>query len=139
MVCTLVQATQVRTSKTTHNNALLHTKCFLSVTYFTAWGEGVPKNRDYIFDTTRGKIIVPPLVKLRHVKVVVSTGRQHSRKKPGSGMHSSRYRIVRCFFPRENFFEKYIGGVWMACFVVAVVPDSVAVVCRPSASVRVGT
>ena len=58
-----------------------------------AWGEGVPKNREYIFDTrNKGKIIVPPVVKLRHTKVVVSG--QYPRKKPVSGMHSSRYRIV---------------------------------------------
>ena len=44
------------TSKTTHSDALLHTTCFLSVTYFMAWEEGVPKNREYIFDTkNRGK------------------------------------------------------------------------------------
>ena len=87
---------------------------------------------------TRGKIIVPHVVKLRHAKVVVSG--QYPRKKPVSGMHSSRYRIVWCFFPPRRFGEINIGGVWMACFVVAVVPDSVAVVgCLSSESGRVGT
>ena len=43
------------------------------------------------------------------------------------------------FFPREDSLEKYMGGAWMACLVVAVVPDSVAVVVRrSSASGRVG-
>ena len=81
----------------------------------------------------------PPVAKLRHAKAVVS--RQYPRKNPMSGMHSCRYRLVWCFFPREDALEKYIiGGVWMACFVVAVVPDSVAVVvCRSSASGRIGT
>ena len=41
---------------------------------------------------TRENIIVPPVVKLRHAKVVVS--RQYLREKPVSSMHSSRYRIV---------------------------------------------
>ena len=83
---------------------------------------------------TRGNIIVPPVVKLRHTKVVVS--RQYSRKKPVSGMHSSRYRIVLClYFPRRPF-----GEIWAVCFGVAVVPDSVAVVVRrSSASSRDGT
>ena len=52
-----------------------------------------------------------------------------------SGMHSSRIASYAfgVFFPEKT--------VWrMACFVVAVVPDSVAVtVCRSSASSRVGT
>ena len=53
----------------------------------------------------RGKIIVPPVVKLRHAKVVVS--RQYPRKKPVSGMHSSWYRIVWCLFSREDSLEKF--------------------------------
>ena len=81
----------------------------------------------------RGKIIVPP-VKLRHAKVVVS--RQYPRKKPVSGMHSSRYRIVWCFFSPRRLF----GEISAVCFAVAVVPDSIAVVvCWSSASGRVGT
>ena len=79
MVCTLVQAIQVRTSRTTpttHSDVLLHTKCFLSVTYFMAWSEGVP----YIFDTkNKGTRIVPPVVKLRHAKVVVKVDSIHGR------------------------------------------------------------
>ena len=56
---------------------------------------------------TRGKIIVSPVVKLRHAKVVVS--RKCPRKKPVSGMYSSRitsYAFI-VFFPREDFLEKY--------------------------------
>ena len=98
-----------------------------------AWREGVPKNREYIFDTkNKGKNNRSSCIKLRHAKVVVS--RQYPRKKPVSGMHSSRYRIVWCFFPEKKTLWINIGGVWMAGFVVAVVPDSVAVVvCRSSA------
>ena len=53
-------------------------------------------------------MIVPPAVKLRHAKFVVVSS-QYSRKKTVSGMHSSRYRIVRVwyFFPREDSLEKY--------------------------------
>ena len=49
-----------------------------------------------------------------------------------------RIALFGVFFPQEGSLEKC---VWMACFVVAVVPDSVAVrvVCRSSASGRVGT
>ena len=56
-------------------------------------------------------------------------------------MHSSRHRIGGCYFsPRKPFGEICRGGVWMACFVVAVILDSVAVaVYRSSASGRVGT
>ena len=84
---------------------------------------------------TRENLIVPPVVKLRHAKVVVS--RQYPRKKSVSGMYSSRYRIVWCFFPpRRLFGEISIGGVLYCCCV----PDSVAVVvCRSSASGRIGT
>ena len=56
---------------------------------------------------TRGKIIVPPVVKLRHAKGVVS--RQYPRKKPVSGMHSSRIASYAfgVFFSREDSLEKY--------------------------------
>ena len=114
MVCSLVQAIQVRTSKTTpttHSDVLLHTICFLSVTYFMARSKGVP----YIFETkTRGKIIVPPVVKLRHAKVVVS--RQYPRKKPVSGMHSSRIASYAfgAFFPEKSFWRN-IRGVLCCC------------------------
>ena len=82
---------------------------------------------------TSEKRIVPPVVKLRHAKVVVS--RHYPRKKPVIGMYSSRYRIVWCFFSLRLFGETYA-----VCFVVAVVPDSVAViVCRSSANGQVGT
>ena len=54
-----------------------------------------------------------------------------------SGMHSSRiasYAFVFFFFFPERILWR------MACFVVAVVSDAVAVIiCRPSASGRVGT
>ena len=55
----------------------------------------------------RGKIIVPPVVKLRHAKVVVS--RQYPRKKPVSGMHLSHIASYAfgVFFSREDFLEKY--------------------------------
>ena len=99
-----------------------------------AWSEGLP----YIFDTkNKGKIIVPPVVKLRHEKVVVS--RQYPRKKPVSGMHSSRIASYAFFFffPEKIFWRNIRGAV---SFIVAVVPESVAVViCRSSASGRVGT
>ena len=52
-----------------------------------------------------------------------------------SGMHSSRIAsyALGVFFSEKTLWR-------MACFVVAVVPDSIAVVvCRPSASGRVGT
>ena len=104
MVCTLVQAIQVRTSKatpTTHSDSLLHTICYLSVIYFMAWSEGAP----YIFDAkTGGIIIVPPVVKLCHAKVVVR--RQHPRKKTVNGIRSCRtasYAFM-CVFSREDFF-----------------------------------
>ena len=92
MVCTLVQVFLVRTSKTTRSEALFHTTCFLSVTHFMAWRE-VQQNTGNTFSTqkTKRKIIVLPVVKLRHAKVVV--GRQYPRKKPVKDMHSSRYRI----------------------------------------------
>ena len=50
-------------------------------------------------------MIVRPVVKLRHAKVVVS--RQYPRKKPVSGMHSSRIASYAfgVFFPREDFLE----------------------------------
>ena len=76
-----------------------------------------------------GCIIQVPVVKLRHAKVVVS--RQYPRKKPVVACIRPRIALFGVFFPREDsFLEKC---VWMACFVVAVV------VCRPSASGRVGT
>ena len=55
----------------------------------------------------RAKIIDPPVVKLRHAKVVVS--RQYSRKKPVSDMHSSGIASYAfgVFFSREDFLKKY--------------------------------
>ena len=80
-------------------------------------------------------IQVPPVVKLRHVKVVVS--RQYPRKKPVVACIRPRIALFGVFFPREDYLEKCM---WMACFVVAAVPDSVAVVvCRSSASGRADT
>ena len=57
---------------------------------------------------TRGKIVVPHVVKLRHVKVVVSG--QYPRKKPVSGMYSSRIALLAfdVLSPREVFLEKKI-------------------------------
>ena len=67
---------------------------------------------------TMERVIVPPVVKLRHAKVVVSR-QQYLRKKPMSGMHSSRtasYIRVWCYFSREGFLEKYTrGGVFYGC------------------------
>ena len=56
---------------------------------------------------TRGKIFPCPVVKLRHAKVIVI--RQYPRKKPVSGMHSSRIASYAfgVFFPREGVWEKY--------------------------------
>ena len=80
-------------------------------------------------------IQVPPVVKLRHAKVGVSI--QCPRKKPVVACIRPRIALFGDFFPRENSLEKCVG---ISCIVVAVVPDSVAVVvCRPSASGRVGT
>ena len=62
------------------------------MTYFMAWRESVLKNRECIFDTKNKRInIVPPVVKLRHAKVVVS--RQYTRKQPVSGIRV-RPRVV---------------------------------------------
>ena len=84
----------------------------------------------------RGDIIqVPPVVKLRHSKVVVS--RQYPRKKPVVACTRPGIALLFVFSSGEDSLEKC---VWMACFVVAVVPDSVAVVvCRSRPSGRVGT
>ena len=38
------RASNIGTYKTTHSDALLHTTCFLCVTYFMAREEGVPTN-----------------------------------------------------------------------------------------------
>ena len=62
---------------------------------------------------TRAKIIVSSDAKLRHAKVEVS--RQYPRKKPVSGMHSSRYRIVGCFFSPEKTLWRNIGGLLCCC------------------------
>ena len=83
-----------------------------------AWGE-VYQNTGNTFSTQKrgGKIIVPLVAKLRHAKVVIS--RQHPRKKPVSGMHSSRYRIVfLVFFSPEKTLPKKrnIGGVLCCCW-----------------------
>ena len=84
-------------------------------------------------------IQVPPVLKLRHAKVVVS--RQYPRKKPAVPCIRPGIALFGVFFsPRRLFGWRNIRGVWMACFYVAVVPDSVAVVvCRSSASGRFGT
>ena len=62
----------------------------------------------------RGKKFVPPVVRLRHAKVVVS--RQYPRKKPVRGMYSSRYRIVflGLFFLAKALWRN-IGGVLCCC------------------------
>ena len=87
---------------------------------------------------TREKIIVPSVVKLRHAKVVVS--RQYPRKKPVVACIRPGFALFGVFSPREDSLEKYRRCVDVACFVVAVVHASVAVVvCRSSASGRVGT
>ena len=82
-------------------------------------------------------IQVPPVVvKLRHAKVVASR-QQYPRKKTVVACIRPRIALFGVFFPREDPLEKC---VWMACFVVALVPDSVAVVvCRSSANSRIGT
>ena len=43
----ILRSRYVRVRSCAHSDALLHTKCFLSMTYFVAWSEGVP----YTFDT----------------------------------------------------------------------------------------
>ena len=63
---------------------------------------------------TGRKIIVPPVVKLRHAKVVVS--RQYPKKKTVSRMHLSRYHIVFwCFFSPEKTLWRNTGGVLCCC------------------------
>ena len=99
------------------------------MTYVLAWSGGVP----YIFDTKKGKnhrsscCYAAP-------RAGRSKSRQYSRKKPASGMHSS---CIASFAFGVLFPEK---TPWrMAYFVVAAVPDSVAItVCRPRASGCVG-
>ena len=143
MVCTLVQAMQVRTIKTTpttHSDALLHTICFWSVTYFMAWSKVVP----YVFDTK---------YKGNNIRSSCSWAAPHegrsnstvSTEEPVSGMHSSRVASyafgVLC--PREDFLNKYWPEIrrthsWRyklltVCFIVAVV------ICRSSARGRAGT
>ena len=63
---------------------------------------GVPEYRKYTFDTKMEIIIVPFVVKLRHAKAVGS--RQYQRKKPVSGMHSTRNRNVCSvfYFPEKT-------------------------------------
>ena len=79
-------------------------------------------------------IQVPPAVKLRHAKVVVN--RQYPLKNTVVACIRPRIALFGVFSPREDSMEKC---AWMACFVVAVVPASVAVVvCLSSASGRVG-
>ena len=118
-----------------HTAMLYYTQHAFCLTYFMAWGEGAPKTGNtFPTQKTRGKIIDPPVVKLRHAKVVLC--RQHPGKKPVRSMHSCRYRIVWCLFSTRRLLRE----IKAVCFVVAVVPDSVAVaVCRSSASGRVGT
>ena len=75
-----------------------------------AWGKVYQsKGNTFYTPKTKGKIIVPPVVKLRHGKVVVS--RQYPRKKPVSDMHSSRYRIVFLVF----FFPEKIPWKYRQC------------------------
>ena len=63
---------------------------------------------------TRGKIIVAPVVKLHHAKVVVS--RPYPRKNPVSGMHSSRIASYAFgVFSPEKTFWRNIGGVLFRC------------------------
>ena len=96
-----------------------------------AWSEGLP----YIFDTQKReeKIIVPPVLKLRHAEVVlVKDDSIYGRNSEWRAFVP--YRIVRvwCFFP-----EKTLGG-WRALLLLW--SDSGAViVCRSSASGCVGT
>ena len=86
---------------------LYYTQHVFCLTYFRGWGEGVPKNMEYIIDTKNkgNNIRSSHVLKLRHARVVVSI--QYPRKKPVSGMHSSRCRIVWCYFFREDSLEKY--------------------------------
>ena len=80
---------------------------------------------------------VPPVVKLRHSKMVVIVDSIHGSNQSVVACIRPHIALFGVFFPRKDPLEK---RVWMACFVVAVVLDSVAVVvCRSSASGRVGT
>ena len=81
-----------------------------------------------------GKIIVPPVVNLRHAKVVVNVNSIYGRNQRVTCTRPVSHHTRLVFlFPDKTLWR-------MACFVDDVVPDSVAViVCRPSASGRVGT
>ena len=91
---------------------LYYTACFLFYVcdIFDGMGGGCTKKQGIHFrhkEQGREKLIVPRVVKLRHANVLVS--RQYPRKKPVSGMHSSRYRTVCLvfFFPESESLEKY--------------------------------
>ena len=67
----------------------------------------------------------------------MAVGRQNTRKKPVVACTRPCIAFVDVCFPRKYCMGKC---VWMACFVVAVVPDPVAVVvCMSSDSGRDGT
>ena len=97
-----------------------------------AWG-GCTKKQVITFDTkNKGKIA--PVVKLRHAKVAVVDGIHGKNQWHTFAPVSHRLVFI---FPDKTIWRS-IGGV--ACFVVAVVPVSVAVVvCRSTGSGRVGT
>ena len=59
-------------------------------------------------------IQVPPVVKLRHAKVVVS--RQHPRKKPAVACICPRSALFGVFFPpRRLFGQMCVDGVLCCC------------------------
>ena len=104
MVCTLVQAIYFEVGTYEYD----HTQyAFLSTTYFIAWSGGVP----YIFDTrNKGKNNRPSCCEAAP-REGRGKRRQYPRKKPVSGMHSSRIASYAfgVFFPQERL----VGG-WRA-------------------------
>ena len=69
---------------------------------------------------TKGKIIVPPVVKLRHGKVLVS--RQYPKKKTSKWQAFVPYRIVRvwCFFS----LSRLCGEIHRRCAINILFPWS---------------
>ena len=100
IVCT--RASNIGTSRSTHTDALLHTR-FLDE---LRQGEGIQKTGiNFSTRKTRGKIV--PVVKLRHAKVVVVDG-MHVINQWHAFVPVSHRRVV--LFPEKTLWRS-IGGV----------------------------
>ena len=106
IVCT--RASNIGTSKSNYSDALLHTR-FLSDLY--GMGGGCTKKAGNNFPTRkkRGKI-VPPVVKLRHAKVV---SRWYPRKKPVACIRPG-IASFGGYSPRKDSLEKNRQCGWRA-------------------------